>query len=71
MILDLGLNHRNLREAGSIPNLEAVAPEAAIGPLAGPVGRAVTGGITLGLLYRTNQVRPDGMWQPSLATGAK
>jgi len=47
----------NLLKAGLIPDLQTVNSEAALGPLAGSVCRAITGAVALGPLYRLNQFR--------------
>ena len=56
-MLDCRLKCRNLLKAGLIPDFQAVRPEAALGPLTGPVCRAVAGAVALGPLYRLNQFR--------------
>jgi hypothetical protein len=50
------LNRRNLAKTGLIPDSQTIRPEAAIGPLAGAIGRAITGGVPLRLLDCANQV---------------
>jgi hypothetical protein len=45
----------DIPKAELIPDFEAVGPEAALGPLAGAVGRAVAGVVSLGPLNRVDE----------------
>jgi hypothetical protein len=55
-MLDLQLKRLNPPPFCLISYFQAVGPEAALGPLAGAVGGAVAGVVTLGSLNRANQL---------------